>query len=46
MLEAHYTKSENGFFGGQPSKAALSLMKGGLLQDYLNEAGPQVLLYI
>ena len=42
MLEAHYHKSKDGYYGGRPSTNALKLMDGGLLQDYLNEAGPQV----
>ena len=42
MLEAHYHKSKDGCYGGRPSSNALKLMEGGLLQDYLNEAGPQV----
>ncbi|XP_063679550.1 tyrosine-protein phosphatase non-receptor type 13-like isoform X2 [Bolinopsis microptera] len=44
MLEAHYHKSKDGCYGGRPSSNALKLMEGGLLQDYLNEAGPQGLV--
>lgn len=44
MLEVHYHKSREGYFGGKPSGNALKLMDGGLLQDYLNESGPQVII--
>ena len=45
MLEAHYHKSKDGCYGARPSVNAMKLMEGGLLQDYLNEAEPQVGLY-